>query len=550
MAFLWQPFTLGGVGTSTATAAVTVGGAEFAGAATFVTPSYTATAALTTGGADFAGSATFNLIRIATAALSTGGAQFAGTATTTGPHPVGILSRSVMGLPVGPAGDFSGKPESPPFYEATTSLTTGGATLAASGFFFSPRPDVGPISRSVMGIPTAPAGNFSGKAIGTFSADAALTTGGAEFTGSATFTAPIYTATMAALAGGADFAGSATVVNPSFTATAAIVVGASVFAGSGTFTAPPRTATAAIVVGAAQFAGTASVPVFATAALTVGGAEFAGSAIFTTGTVNVATAALTTGGATFGAAATFVPEVDLLTDLLAYYRFNGNLRDSSGHDRHLFGSVPSPVYAAGLLNRCLSENGGIYPGSLGLSGPVASEPFTFSIWVYRNNNSLPAEPTGWESGAGVVFETQSDGSPTAAWALLLVGGGNLATGTMPTDQWNHLVATFDGTTLTVYLNGAVTHSYAPAMGAADWDDAGNFVVGADTGHDLDEVGFWGTDLTAQDVAALYNGGLGFDPTPPTVIVNRVVFVGTVVRRRELVGTVCRRRVFGDAYVLA
>jgi hypothetical protein len=94
---------------------------------------------------------------------------------------------------------------------------------------------------------------------------------------------------------------------------------------------------------------------------------------------------------------------------------------------------------------------------------------------------------------------------TAAGALLPVDGPTLATG-----AWTHLVGTFDGSTLRLYVNGAL---YAQAAAAAPAGGSGPSYIGR-LGQNLypfqgslDEVALYGAALSAERVRAHYLGAV-------------------------------------------
>lgn len=139
----------------------------------------------------------------------------------------------------------------------------------------------------------------------TYSATAALQTGGTQCAASATFTAPVYSATAALTTDGTQFAASATHTTPTYNATADVTTGGTQFAASATFDAGTFTASADLTTGGTQFAADSS---FATAiylgsaALVTGGAQFAASATFTA-PVYSADTPLNIGGTQFAASA-------------------------------------------------------------------------------------------------------------------------------------------------------------------------------------------------------------------------------------------------------
>lgn len=87
------------------------------------------------------------------------------------------------------------------------------------------------------------------------------------------------------------------------------------------------------------------------------------------------------------------------------------------------------------------------------------------------------------------------------------------TSTIGSNQWYHIAATFDGTTVKIYVNGALQTStaqtYIPTFNTTT-ARAGN----ANSNEDLpmngyiDELGVWNRALTYTEISTLYNGGTG------------------------------------------
>ena len=100
---------------------------------------------------------------------------------------------------------------------------------------------------------------------------------------------------------------------------------------------------------------------------------------------------------------------------------------------------------------------------------------------------------------------------TSGYSDLTVGGA------APLGQWLHLVGTFDGTDVKLYVNGALQFS-SPHSGTLPTDTTGltigaNYNDAAHTAQEvfngkIDEVNVYGQALTSQDVATLYQSKSG------------------------------------------
>lgn len=286
--------------TYTGTAAITRGGTTGTGSATF-TPKYTGTAAVTRGPTTASGSANYTAqpVYTAQAAVTRGATTASASGWTSSPHNVGILTQPNYGLWQRRYGSFSGKSVTPPYSEATASITRGATTCTASGWSSSPHL-VGKITQPRFGLYGARYGDFTGKGTQQFTASASITRGATTATASATFVPPTSTGTASITRGGATSSGSATHVTPTYTASASVSRGPTTANASATFTAPVYTASASITLGAKTATGSAIHIVSVSngsASVSHGASTATGSATFTN-PIYAGTASLTHGPTT------------------------------------------------------------------------------------------------------------------------------------------------------------------------------------------------------------------------------------------------------------
>lgn len=102
------------------------------------------------------------------------------------------------------------------------------------------------------------------------------------------------------------------------------------------------------------------------------------------------------------------------------------------------------------------------------------------------------------------------------------------TSTMSTGVWYHFMATYDGSTVTLYFNGSSvgTSSRTPPTYAGDGlFEIGNDIGGSGFAGKADEVYYWSRALTGAEITSLYNAGTGLQ-YPFTVAFSLVLSVGT------------------------
>jgi len=396
-------------------------------------------------------------------------------------------------------------------------------------------------------------GEFARTSLSQISGTAALVVGGAGLlTGSAEIVgqADLAFTNTGTLAGTGALAGTSTLTvgasglldlpSGQIVGTAALTLGGTgALAGQGALaTSTPLVLTG---IGSAQavgvLTGTSSVVLTATGLLDLPSGQMVG------------TAALQ-----FGATATLYP-VDLLNELGAYYRLDNNLLDSSGNVQHL--TEVDPIdYGPGKLN---SGMVGSIAASLG--EPVARRTGMTSIgdaaasiafWAKTDMQGVGEGPHAGFRNTGLAnWNLQLDLSDRFFQASVsyktAAGFSSFVTGPIiPADTFVHLVATYDGSVLRLYVNGAFIAQATDAALPVGWH-LDVFEITAETtglASVLDEVGVWGRVLTDAEIEVLYNGGDGFDPTTGSII-NRVVFTGTVVTRRVFEGVVKLRHVFEE-----
>ena len=162
--------------------------------------------------------------------------------------------------------------------------------------------------------------------------------------------------------------------------------------------------------------------------------------------------------------------------------------------------------------------------------PTHTAPFTVEFW---------ALPTSFDSvvGPSPVFNRVSAGDRSGwvffqreapvGWDFRMYSGAGsevgfeLEGGTSTLDSWSHVVATFDGTEPTLYVNGALADSTWTGSGAYLSNQGGPSApplsIGAyDTGENpftgsVDDFAFYHTALSPAQILAHYNAA--FSATP-------------------------------------
>ena len=208
-----------------------------------------------------------------------------------------------------------------------------------------------------------------------------------------------------------------------------------------------------------------------------------------------------------------VAQTAITQGLVAYYPFNGNANDESGKLNH--GTVHSATLTTdrfGIENRAYSFNGINNYISIGsvLNLPMGNSSRTISVWLN------PANLAGqW------TLTTIAYGNASTSNAYMFGLGQNViavqgwasnfnAPLTYLTNQWINAVCTYDGTNVSIYVNGSLIGSGTNTT----WNTTGTeFYLGGrvSLGNSffdgkLDDIGIWNRVLSNTEIQQLYTEG--------------------------------------------
>lgn len=204
--------------------------------------------------------------------------------------------------------------------------------------------------------------------------------------------------------------------------------------------------------------------------------------------------------------------------LVAHYKLEGNLEDSSGNGFHgTFGGdanlpatyVTGPTgFAKGML---FDGTGGHQNVELGTFNPsAATGQLTVALWAKWDGASdqwqgLMGKRDAWTADDTMWHLEVNKDAGTIGFARWEVYPGS-GSAKLPVGTWAHVAVTFDGTTARFYLNGVETgngaFSFGPKKDAgvhfgSDDPNGGNAFNGA-----LDDVRLYDTAMSAEEVQTL------------------------------------------------
>lgn len=229
---------------------------------------------------------------------------------------------------------------------------------------------------------------------------------------------------------------------------------------------------------------------------------------------------------------------------IAHWKMNDNaadtvVLDSAGTNNGVAQQDTENITTTGKINSALTFNGSTdkveIPGSLGLTGATN---WSFSAWVKLA--SIPSLGGLFEfshSGQQLAFLIGSAwGGPAKFYAAIGGDPNDFKELIDPGTDWHMYSVTCDGITLRLYFDGASLISKEIPLVIGD-DTA--FTVGYSPlfslgiPGDLDDVRVYNTALTSNDIAAIYNGGVGTEGNVCSGISNVLVVTSATITTAEL-----------------
>lgn len=211
----------------------------------------------------------------------------------------------------------------------------------------------------------------------------------------------------------------------------------------------------------------------------------------------------------------------LATNLVAYWKLDGNSNDSVGTNNGVDTSISYSTTNA-VINQAAqfgATSGILIPSTTSFTSVTTA--VTMTGWFYATGASLtgPLTIVGKSTAAALNGQYMRIDVGSSKLNATVDGDFHTINGstTLSLNTRYFVAVTYDGTTLSVYLNGAkdatdMTYSAAttPSTG-----QVGIGILGDFTGHQyfaggaIDEVGWWTRGLSSAEISQLYNGGAGF-----------------------------------------
>jgi len=219
-----------------------------------------------------------------------------------------------------------------------------------------------------------------------------------------------------------------------------------------------------------------------------------------------------------------VPSYVPTNGLVGYWPFNGNANDASGNGNN--GTVNGASLSSdrsGITGNAYSFNGTSSSILVANNSSLPSNNFTISLWfqaVYNGNANYGSNLGRYLYAKGPdicpfrgVLNAPSN-SPATNISQQVGINGSYATCSNsfndPTDQWHHLILTYDGISQKQYIDGTLMNT-TPQTGTLQ-SNTGDLSIGCryrNSGFEdfflgkLDDIGIWNRALNASEVTNLY-----------------------------------------------
>jgi len=221
------------------------------------------------------------------------------------------------------------------------------------------------------------------------------------------------------------------------------------------------------------------------------------------------------------AQASFAAPSSLSTGLIAWWPFNGNGADATGHGYDL-NLVGNPTFAPGRFGQAISLNGtgdqyAVRPGN-DAAFNFGSGDFTVAIWAYFNQHldeqTLIEKWTG-DGGPGWTLTTPIDAYQLAS--DVYSGFGDYDPG-----HWHMYLAEKSGDTAYLYFDTTlIASAFARDLGTPSdplligrRNAADGRIFGVD--GMLDDAAIWDRALSDSEIALLYQNGVTSTPEPASL----------------------------------
>ena len=200
-------------------------------------------------------------------------------------------------------------------------------------------------------------------------------------------------------------------------------------------------------------------------------------------------------------------EINLATSTIQSYKI---FYETSGAGCPNSSTFDLAVTAAGIANNFSMEFDGTNYIDIGNDSSLnITSTITLSAWVKPTTN-ITSQNFPMFIAKGINSDYMLFANSGTGTARMRLGASYLidSISTISTNVWTHIVGTYDGSNLKIYLNGSSDNT-VPQSGAIPSTSGSLQIAAANTGNkfngSIDEVAIWNTALTATQVQSIYDG---------------------------------------------
>ena len=212
-----------------------------------------------------------------------------------------------------------------------------------------------------------------------------------------------------------------------------------------------------------------------------------------------------------------VPSYVQTNGLVGYWPFNGNANDESGSGNNgtIIGNITPSLDRFGNPNSSYNFGGNGYVQLPNINLPS----FTINAWVKRSGGSSCIISKHYSSSLNSSYLLYAQENDVCIPKMYYTNTSNVAnavngTGTSLCDgQWHMLTGTLNSTSLKIYVDGilistsnggiAKNTTYNTLVGCA-YSSSGAITNSGGLQGEIDDIGFWNTALSDQEIANLYS----------------------------------------------
>jgi hypothetical protein len=240
------------------------------------------------------------------------------------------------------------------------------------------------------------------------------------------------------------------------------------------------------------------------------------------------------------------PCVAAPSGLVSWWRAEGNANDFIGDNSGVL--LNGATFAPGKVGQAFSFDGVAsyvrIPDSPSLHFTNA---LTIEAWFYPTSAGAYNIVSKWNLLDPLQTSYTTVLVPDGRLSFAVCASGNQSitpvvsttgTNSVPTNQWSHFAATYDGSALRMYVNGICEDQVAYNQGIFPGTDplaigaagayAGGQVLGAFAGR-IDEVSLYSRALSASEIQAIYNARSSGKCALPTVVALTISRTGSNIR---------------------